>query len=159
MAKEFFLLAGKSGSGKNYMANAFGLEQVCSSTTRPIRISETEGKEHWFVRPEDYKWQVKSNFVAYTKFNGYHYWASFQDLNGKDVYIIDKKGILYFKEQMIKIGSQLDYKVIYLDISWMKSLYRMINRGDEFIKAFKRMIHDVKAFKGIKKMADVIIKV
>ena len=49
-------IVGPSGSGKTTMANIMsenGIPTIVSYTTRPMREEETNGKEHWFVTPED----------------------------------------------------------------------------------------------------------
>ena len=49
-------IVGPSGSGKTTMANIMsenGIPTIVSYTTRTMSEEETNGKEHWFVSPED----------------------------------------------------------------------------------------------------------
>ena len=71
---------------------------VVSYTTRPMRMYETDGKEHWFVNDE-YAINEKEagNVVAYTEIGPYKYFVdkkSIDDLSN-NLYIIDPLGIEY----------------------------------------------------------------
>ncbi|MDC2300186.1 guanylate kinase [Bacteroides stercoris] len=94
-------IVGPSGSGKTTMANIMaenGIPTIVSFTTRPMRDGETNGKEHWFVTPEDKP--DASEMIAYTNFGGYEYWATLQQTKHKIcTYVIDEKGLIYLKEK------------------------------------------------------------
>ena len=94
-------IVGPSGSGKTTMANIMsenGIPTIVSYTTRPMREEETNGKEHWFVTPED-KPQM-SEMIAYTQFGEHEYWATLQQAKQKIcTYVIDEKGLKYLKEK------------------------------------------------------------
>ena len=104
-------IVGPSGSGKTTMANIMsenGIPTIVSYTTRPMREEETNGykfyqfdtngKEHWFVTPED-KPQM-SEMIAYTQFGEHEYWATLQQAKQKIcTYVIDEKGLIYLKEK------------------------------------------------------------
>ena len=54
-----FVLVGPAGTGKNYVMQAVmprvdGLRQLPTATTRRMRGSETQGREHEFVSPEEF---------------------------------------------------------------------------------------------------------
>lgn len=94
-------IVGPSGSGKTTMANIMaenGIPTIVSYTTRPIRDKEINGKEHWFVKPEDKPDQ--STMLAYTKFGGHEYWATESQVRSERLctYVIDEKGLKYLKE-------------------------------------------------------------
>ena len=100
-------IVGPSGSGKTTMANIMsenGIPTIVSYTTRPMREEETNGKEHWFVTPED-KPQM-SEMIAYTQFGEHEYWrvlivCFFQGACKCQfcTYVIDEKGLKYLKEK------------------------------------------------------------
>lgn len=90
-------IVGESGSGKTYIANWLGDNHYChtvvSSTTRPMRENEVDGRDHKFVSED--KMPEKGNMLAYTFFGGYHYWTSFDDISEKrwNAYVIDEQGL------------------------------------------------------------------
>ena len=90
-------IVGPSGSGKTTMANIMsenGIPTIVSYTTRPMREEETNGKEHWFVTPED-KPQM-SEMIAYTQFGEHEYWATLQQAKQKIcTYVIDPRNMIH----------------------------------------------------------------
>ena len=142
--RPLILLAGKSGSGKNYWADRLQLNPVVSYTTRPMRTGETDGVEHHFVSEEFYKAFDKRNIIAYTFFNGNHYWATIDEAETKDVYIIDFAGIEYMlKHPLINRDKII---VVYIDLSKGRCVSNMLKRGDDLNKAMERAEHDDEAF-------------
>lgn len=103
-------IVGESGSGKTHIANWLGDHGYChtivSSTTRPMRENETDGRDHVFVSEESMP--DKAQMLAYTFFGGYHYWTSFNDLDEHkyNAYVIDEQGLcdLYELESQNKIS-------------------------------------------------------
>lgn len=147
-----YLLIGKSGSGKDYIANklceTLSLTRVDSRTTRKKRKGIDR---HIFVSNE----QADKEFdraVAKTVFDGNRYYVLEEDLIGKDIYIIDLEGIKSLK------GKEIDYKVLYIDTSWFIRMINMRKRGDTWKAIFLRLKHDRAAYKGIKSEADYIFK-
>lgn len=148
--KSLILLVGKSGSGKDYIADTFCLKKVVSRTTRPIRVGETDGVDHVFVTPEEMGKYSFSQVVAYTKFDGKEYCALRNDLNGKNVYILDPAGIDYFERAVRKHSIRRNISIVYVKSPWFRRLYRMIRR-DSLWKSMRRIVHDYKAFKKFEK--------
>ena len=98
--KKIIAIIGKTRSGKDtvarYIKDKYGVNAVCSYTTRAKRDYETDGVEHYFVSDEKMEEILKTErILAYIrKPNGVQYGASFECL--KDdivVYIIDPNGI------------------------------------------------------------------
>ena len=71
-------IVGASGSGKTTLSKLLeeqcGIIPIVSYTTRPKRIEETNGVEHWFVSEDEMP--ARNLMLAYTVFGGYHYWAT-----------------------------------------------------------------------------------
>lgn len=115
--EKLIFLVGKTSSGKDYMAKAltdlYHIPPVVSYTTRPMRESEAEGREHYFVSKEQMEVIRRTeDVVAYTKFCGtnYEYCATLQAMKGDIVsYIIDPEGISYFKEKYPEIKTLTVY--------------------------------------------------
>ena len=99
------LLVGPSGSGKTTIANKLSEEKgwkvLQSYTTRPKRYSNETG--HIFVSEEEFE-QYKNDLCAYTEFDGYKYWATNQQVDESEIYIIDPAGVdfLFFKNKIMK---------------------------------------------------------
>jgi len=127
------------------------LKKVNSYTTRKKR--DEEKGTHIFVTTKEFD-KIRNDLVAYTLFNGNEYGATNQQVNESDLYILDKKGIEWFKEHYNNYKS---YKVIYLDVSETQCRDRMKKRGDSKEDVEKRIQNDKIEFEGIEKLADVVI--
>ena len=87
------LILGRSASGKDTLAveltKQFGLKQLCSTTTRPMRYENED--THVFVTEEEAN--EMTDRVAETVINGYQYFATRQQLDECDIYVIDPIGL------------------------------------------------------------------
>ena len=92
--KYIVLVVGESGSGKsticNLLTTRYGLKQVESYTTRPMRYEGESG--HTFVN--DAEFDALDNMCAYTVFDGYKYGATQEQVDNADLYVID---FFYFR--------------------------------------------------------------
>lgn len=117
------------------------MKSIESYTTRPPRYEGETG--HIFVSDKEYE-TMKNDMVAYTVFNGYKYWATNNQVEDADIYIIDPAGVEYFKKhykgnkQVVTVELLAQKKVRYK---------RMRGRGDSWMQAKKRLMHDRAAFK------------
>lgn len=87
-------ITGPSGAGKDTVARMLsemgGYKVLCSYTTRPKREGEIDGVEHHFVD----KCEVPHDkMLAYTKYGGYEYWTTIDQVKDKAIYVIDEDGI------------------------------------------------------------------
>jgi len=151
-----FIICGKSGSGKDHVVDRlcteYNLKKVVSYTTRKPRTNEKG--THIFVTKKEFN-TLKDDMCAYTFFNGNYYCGTNQQVNESDLYILDKKGIEYFKEHY---NNYKPFRVIYIDVPENICLLRMLKRGDGIENAHKRVENDKIEFEGIEKLADIIIK-
>lgn len=105
-----YLIIGRTGSGKTYLANLLenhGFKRVVSRTTRPKRDRENSDAYVFLNKDEAKKQQDR---VAQTKIGEYEYFTLQKDLNGKDMYIIDPIGM----KDLAKNTPDIDYHVIYV---------------------------------------------
>lgn len=152
MNKEIFLIVGESGSGKTTITEKleekYGLKSIQSYCTRLPRYNGETG--HIFVTDEEF--DKLTDMVAYTKFNNYRYCATSEQVETHDLYIIDPKGVNYFREHY---KGDKNIKVIYISSDLVARYERMKNRaknnGDIYLKAVKsalnRITNDVIEFK------------
>jgi len=129
--KNIICIVGRTASGKDTIARELekrGLRLVVSSTTRPIRPSETEGKEHYFINEEQAAKDLENmdNIAAYTEINDCKYYTTIEELEKSNVYVIDPNGIRYLKEK------HPDIRLIVVYVSCMKITNRRhaLDRGD-----------------------------
>lgn len=109
MNKTVICIVGRTASGKDTFANMlkeYGLKPVVSHTTRPIRTSETNGIQHYFISEEEANeiLKNKNNIAAYTEINGYKYFTTVDSLMKANIYVIDPKGIEYLRSQHPEIN-------------------------------------------------------
>ena len=150
---------GKSGSGKsalvemfcnnNYTANKF--TQVVSYTTRPKRSTTETG--HIFINKDELD-KYFHDIVAYTVYNNNYYFATTEQVNKADFYVIDPAGVKFFKE---KYNGPKNTYIIYINVNAFTRFKRMLSRGDSFFKALKRIIIDAFLFRGFKHKADLVV--
>lgn len=112
------------------------LKPVVSYTTRNKRIGEVEGREHYFINPNQAEIILKTeNILAYTKIGDIEYFATLESLNGSNLYIIDPKGIEYIKSKF----PDLNYKVVYIHTSTECRMNRAKERDSkDFFEAFEK---------------------
>ena len=88
-----FLIVGKSASGKDTLAQELtnrGLSQVISRTDRDARY---DGEDTHIFVSKDLAKQEYEQAIAKTEISGNKYYALAEDIEDKDVYIIDPKGL------------------------------------------------------------------
>jgi guanylate kinase len=157
------LVVGRSGSGKNYICEIFGLSSIPSFTTRSMRVSEIQGREHIFSTDEIYKQHRHSNKVAaYTFFNGYHYWTTFDEIQNLnyDVYIIDPRGVDDLLYSRMKYNATRatsfhipEFKVVVVTAGLFTRIRNMRRRKDNWSNIISRIFNDRKEFRQFEKNA------
>ena len=151
--KYFALIVGNSGSGKTTIAEElqkrYGLKAIESYTTRSPRYDGETG--HAFVTINDLP--PKEEMVAYTYYNGNHYWATQNDVLTHDLYIIDVPGINYFKKHY---KGEKPYVTLQIYAPESICKQRMIDRGDSEEDANRRIEYDRIAFANIE--ADAVFE-
>lgn len=113
-------LIGPSGSGKTTLATemeTFGIPQLVSYTTRPMRPGETEGVGHHFITDSEAEELLRTHRpLAYTVFGGYRYFALFSQLkfasrpNDVLTYVIDEEGYYDLHGELEANANRLHYE-------------------------------------------------
>lgn len=158
MSKPLLLcLLGKSGCGKSTIAERlhrkYGYLQAMSYTTRPIR-TECGGDEltHTFITREQIA-NYEDDIVAYNEYNGNAYFVTRKMLEGCQIYVVDKEGLI----QLYKNYHDKDILAIYIDCDSSIASRRMAERGDSDEQIMKRLQYDAVAFKGCEELCDFVI--
>lgn len=126
------LILGRSAVGKDYLADKlskkFGLKGVKSKTTRPIRFLHED--THIFINQETADKEV--NKVAETKINGYTYYATEEDVEKADYYIIDPLGLYQLVDNM----PETRFHVVYIICPDELRCKRFMERGKTTAEEF-----------------------
>ena len=143
---KIILLVGRSGSGKSTVADIlsrqYGRSILPSYTTRPKRFEREEG--HIFVNNMFYEKVSRSrDIVAYTYFDKHHYWATAQQVNENDIYIIDPDGVAFFRSHYFGPKQVI---VVWLDCIWLVALLRMEKQGRSRDEIDRRITNDNAVF-------------
>ena len=137
------LLVGSSASGKDSIAHELvklGYSQVLSYATRPQRINE--GNTHIFIHDGEVD-QYKKNMIALTVIGSFTYFATRQQLEESDLYVIDPTGVKYLK-QLVK---DIKFITIHINLPEEVRFQRAISRGDKKGDIIKRFIDESERFK------------
>lgn len=149
--KTLFLIVGESGSGKDSIVQELikdrpELSQIKSYTTRQPRYKE--GDTHKFISGDEV-WFFKNQMIAYTFFNGNHYFATVEQARQHDFYVIDPKGVNYMRKVLQeKYPKEFNIITVNIKTSLPRRFTRMLKRGDGIKKAIQRLINDQKEFEG-----------
>lgn len=132
--KTLFCIIGRTCAGKDTLAKQLCerfpelFRLVCSYTTRPMRETEEQGREHKFVSAEEFhQLMVEKTPIAYTKIGDYEYMALKEDLENENVYIIDPSGVKYIQEHFPEIPLVQIYVWAPYNVRKRRALY---SRGD-----------------------------
>ena len=124
MKDRIVCLVGLSGCGKTTIARildkAYNYNVIHSYTTRGKRSDDEYG--HIFVNDDAFhtlnETDLRNEIIAYTNYNGYHYWAlraQYKD-KGTSIYIVDPRGVDLLRQnvkdaEIIVINIVTDHKV------------------------------------------------
>ncbi len=146
MDKKIYILLGASGSGKTTIGNyirSFGIPEVLTHTTRPIRENEENGVQYYFVTKQEWD---KLDKLEESVYSGNYYALSRDEVLGKlrendRVYmILDIHGTNCIKAAFPEL-----VKVIYVHTSLENLRGRMLERGDSVENIEKRLKNAVES--------------
>ena len=149
-------LLGRSGCGKSTIAERlnrrFGYVQAKSYTTRPMRDNSEDENTHTFITREQIA-DFKNDIVAYNEYNGNAYFVTRKMLEGCNLYVVDREGLI----QLYKNYHDKDILSIYIDCDSSIASKRMAERGDTDEQIMKRLQYDEKAFANCQELCDFVI--
>lgn len=142
--KKVFLLVGHSGTGKTEIAKWFtwtGYDVLQSYTTRAKRYENEYG--HLFCNVEEYElFKANDDIVAYSLFDGNHYFSTKKQIYTTDCYVVDPDGINDLKSKI----KDIEFVTIYIQVDEDERVRRMLARGDSEEKVKGRLIVDALKF-------------
>jgi len=125
--KKIFIITGPSGAGEDSVIEGiqkyFPIEKIITSTTRPIRPREIEGKDYYFLSHEEFKKKIENNdfFEWALEDNGNYYGGEHREIkrvlnsNKIGIWKIDYKGVIQAKkilEDVISIYLHVPIEII-----------------------------------------------
>ena len=151
--KPLLCIIGRSGSGKTTLENrliSYGLTPVKSYTTRLKRTANEDN--HIFIS-EDVYYSHEWDMVAYTFINGYHYFATREQTDDADVYVIDPRGfdelvekypnrlliLCYLKVDTKQLERQLSERAQTTNETYTHQQARLRDEDEQFTKFEERL--------------------
>ena len=152
------VLSGASASGKTevakLLAKTYGVTKIITTTTRPMRVNEVNGKDYFFVSVDKFKQMIDDDrFVEYTNYNNNFYGSTKDQIQDNRCVVIDPRGLTAYM-------SLNDPRIVtfYLEVTEDTRYKRMLSRGDNVEDAKKRIINDRIVFnKDVSSEVDFII--
>jgi len=97
------ILIGASASGKTEAAKMlgklFGVKKVVTTTTRAMRVGETDGVDYFFVSQEEFSRRKKAHRFAETAvYSGNHYGTGLDQIGSEKVLIVEPQGYKNFRK-------------------------------------------------------------
>lgn len=140
------VLSGASASGKTEAAkmlmSKYGIMKAITTTTRPMRVNEVDGRDYFFVSKEKFEEMIKEDlFVEHTLYNGNYYGSTKAQIADNRSVVIDLEGLKSY-------SSLNDKRIVtfYLSTSEEVRYRRMLERGDNEKDAQRRLENDRKIF-------------
>ena len=145
--KNMIVIAGASASGKTevakLLAKKYGINKIITTTTRPMRIHEVNGRDYFFISKEEFERKIAAgDFVEYTVYNGNLYGSTKDQIADNKCVVIDPAGLRSYI-------ALKDEKIVtfFLEADEETRRKRMIERGDDPQLIESRILHDREAFK------------
>jgi len=136
--KLLICIIGGSGSGKSTLADEIiihdGFSKVVSTTTRPRREGEHDGREYHFVDVETFKQMEKDDqFIETVYFSGNYYGMSKSEFFKNEdtlVFTIEPNGYMNVVKYIENHKLNMSVLVIFMDIPEKERFKNMVKRGD-----------------------------
>ncbi|MGP1413965.1 MAG: AAA family ATPase [Bacillales bacterium] len=157
------IIVGPSASGKSviakYLCFKYNFKKFITTTTRPIRIGETNNVDYYFIDKDKFLDKIKNNeFVEYVIYNDNYYGSEYKEIGDDKILIVEPKGLI--KYLSLKENKEYNDKITTFYIECKEELRkeRMIKRKDKLNSINERIILDRKIFnEEIKNKVDYII--
>ena len=151
------IIIGPSASGKSTIEKELvkvGYKNIVSYTTRPIRINEEQDREYHFISEDEFSKKISEGFFAESTIYGprWRYGAAKEDVHEDSVVVVEPYGM----RQLKKIEGA-NTKIFFIECPERQRIVRLVNRGDDIMELFRRVISDKGLFYGVYDEVDYII--
>ena len=153
------VIMGNSGVGKDctiqYLSHKYHIPIALSTTTRPMREGEQQGREYNFVTKEEFdKYEYPIPPRVYHTVHGDWYYGTDRNVGEGKIIILDYSGT---KSLCDYLGRE-KVSVIKLNTKVSILLERIKNRGDNDSEMKRRLIDDIEQFMGSDEYADYVVE-
>ena len=172
---KLFIISGSTASSKdttlNELSNRGVVKTLLSTTTRPIRATEKQGREYNFITEEEFN---KKDFIekrVYKVANGdtWYYGLSYDEIFkchnnfGNYAVIVDVQGMRTIKEYVNRtFRDSIEVITIMLKASYYTRLNRYLNRDnvtdDRVKEAIRRMYADMSEIEPYTNEYDIVLR-
>ena len=140
------ILVGPSASGKTEIAKAliknYNYKKFVTTTTRSIRINETNNIDYHFISIDEFENKIKNNeFIEYVKYNDNYYGTEKREIDDNKVLIVEPQGLKHFKS--LNDSSIISF---YINVDKEIRRNRMFLRKDKEEDIEKRLVCDDQVF-------------
>jgi len=140
------VLVGASASGKTEIAKKmfeiFGYQKCVTTTTRPKRQNEIDGKDYHFFEHETFIESIKKDlFYEVSTYHNHYYGIQKKDVFDQGIVIVEPKGA----NTLIDKLNQEVY-IVYIETSEALRQKRMLERGDSSDLVLERILFDRQVF-------------
>lgn len=153
------VLVGASASGKTEIAkkmfDTYGYQKCVTTTTRPMRQNEINGKDYHFLSHETFIDAIKKDlFYEVSTYHNHYYGIQKKDVYDNGIVIVEPKGA---NTLIDKLNQQV--YVVYIETSEALRQKRMLERGDSSELVLERILFDRQVFyRDAFKKIDLILK-
>lgn len=152
MSNPLLLFVGPSGCGKTTVAQELecknNYKTIQSYTTRAKRYEDEIG--HVFISEDEF--DKLNNIVAYTKYNGYRYCTTQEQLDEAITYVVDIPGV---DTLLQNYKTSRPILIFYFDTTVTTRIDRMLDRGDSD-NAIVSRLHNDEAYNWFDKLDEII---
>lgn len=153
------IIVGAGASGKDYLKRRFlekGFKQSVTYTTRPPRITESNGIDYHFIDQEHFKSMIDLGEFREWNIFGEHKWyygTTIKEFQSASIFIMSPSGV-----RTLDPAERKECFVIYIDISESIRRERLNTRKDADDPE-RRIKTDIEDFKDFKDFADYDMRI
>ena len=149
MKHKRIILVGRAASGKDHLRKTFegtGFKYAVSYTTRPPREGEVDGKDYFFLTPEEAVGMIeRGEFYEWVEFNGWVYGTSNEQFFNDDIFIMTPTGAGHISKE-----DRANSFIIFIDIPEEIRRERMLSRSMPGDSVERRLEADRRDFENFK---------
>jgi len=151
------IIVGCSASGKSSIEKKLtehGLKRIISYTSRSIRKNETNHVDYHFLSKEEFEQKLSEGFFAeHSIYNSWNYGIALEDCCDDAICVVETSGM-----RQLKSNNEFNIISFCIQTEERERVIRMMNRGDNIMESFRRIISDQGMFSGVEYETDYIIE-
>lgn len=149
-------IIGDSCAGKTSLERELckhGYNRIISYTTRPIRACETKDIDYHFITEDQFNEMLTGGCLAeFSNYNSWNYSIAKKDCIDDAIAVVETTGF-----RQLKKNKNLNITSFYIKVPERIRVIRMMQRGDNVMESFRRIISDQGSFNGIEREVDYVI--